>query len=115
MIISPSLITAELLPPIGRSIGNSPPPGIRGAPRMPGDTPTGEFSNGGSGEDYIGINRIFLGYTMTAHKVPRLRGAPTSVARLKDKLRALWRQGRGRSLDRTIEDLAPVLTGWIAY
>src|SRR3546814_5489266 len=61
MIISPSLITAELLPPIGRSIGNSPPPGIRGAPRMPGGTPTGEFSNGGSGEDHFGINS-FMGW-----------------------------------------------------
>jgi len=60
-------------------------------------------------------NRVFLGFTMTAHKVPRLRVAPTSVARLKGKLRAQWRQGRGRSLSRTIEDLAPALTGWIAY
>ena len=25
---------------------------------MPGDTPTAEFSNGGSGEDYFGINTI---------------------------------------------------------
>lgn len=60
-------------------------------------------------------NRTFLGFTLTAHKAPRLRVAPTSVARLKGKLRALWRQGRGRSLGRTLEDLTPVLTGWIAY
>ncbi len=59
--------------------------------------------------------RSFLGYTMTAHRAPRLRVAPKSVARFKAKLRALWRQGRGRSLGRTIEDLAPVLTGWIVY
>ncbi len=59
--------------------------------------------------------RTFLGFTMTAHRAPRLRVAPASVARLKGKLRALWRQGRGRSLGRTIEDLAPILTGWIAY
>ncbi len=59
--------------------------------------------------------RSFLGFTMTAHRAPRLRVAPTSVARFKSKLRALWRQGRGRSLGRTIEDLAPILTGWIAY
>jgi RNA-directed DNA polymerase len=39
-------------------------------------------------------------------RVPRLRVAPKSVARFKGKLRALWRQGRGRSLGRTIEDLA---------
>lgn len=60
-------------------------------------------------------NRVFLGFTMTAHKAPRLRVAPASVARFKGKLRALWRQGRGRSLGRTIEDLAPVLAGWIGY
>jgi RNA-directed DNA polymerase len=59
--------------------------------------------------------RSFLGYTMTAHQTPRLRVAPESVARLKGKLRALWRRGRGRSLGRTVEDLAPVLTGWITY
>lgn len=60
-------------------------------------------------------NRVFLGFTMTAHKTPRLRVASTSVARFKGKLQALWRRGRGCSLGRTIEDLAPVLTGWIAY
>ena len=60
-------------------------------------------------------NRSFLGFTMTAHRAPRLRVAPTSVARFKGKLRALWRQGRGRSFGRTIEDLAPMLAGWIAY
>jgi len=46
--------------------------------------------------------RSFLGLTMTAHRAPRLRVAPTSVARFKSKLRARWRQGRGRSLGRTI-------------
>lgn len=60
-------------------------------------------------------NRTFLGFTMTAHRMPRLRVAPESVARFKGKLRALWRQGRGRSLGRTIEDFAPILAGWIAY
>ncbi len=59
--------------------------------------------------------RTFLGFTMTAHRLPRLRVAPESVARFKGKLRAVWRQGRGRSLGRTIRDLAPILTGWIAY
>ena len=60
-------------------------------------------------------NRTFLGYGLTAHRQPRLRVAPGSVARLKAKLRVMWRQGRGRSLGRTVHDLAPVLTGWIAY
>ena len=59
--------------------------------------------------------RAFLGYTMTAHKQPRLRVAAKSVDRLRDKLRATLRQGRGRSLARTIEDLAPILRGWLQY
>jgi RNA-directed DNA polymerase len=60
-------------------------------------------------------NRTFLGYGLTAHMLPRLRVAPSSVTRFKGKLRAMWRQGRGRSLGRTIHDLAPTLNGWIAY
>ncbi len=37
--------------------------------------------------------RTFLGYTMTAHKAPRLLIARPSVARLRDKLRAAFRAG----------------------
>lgn len=60
--------------------------------------------------------RKFLGYSMTFHKEPRLKVAPESVARLKAKLRDLFRQGRGRNLGRFIqEDLTPVLRGWAAY
>ena len=43
--------------------------------------------------------RTFLGYTMTAHKVPRLLIAHQSVARLRDKLRAAFRAGRGCALE----------------
>ncbi len=59
--------------------------------------------------------RAFLGYTMSAHKVPRLRIAAKSVARLRDKLRAFFRAGRGRAVAATIKDLAPILRGWIAH
>lgn len=59
--------------------------------------------------------RTFLGYTVTAHKEPRLRVAATSVGRLRDKLRDLFRQGRGRSVGRTVESLVPLLRGWIQY
>ncbi len=59
--------------------------------------------------------RVFLGYSMTAHRQPRLRVAASSVCRLRNKLRAAFRRGRGRSLTHTIEDLAPLLRGWIAY
>jgi RNA-directed DNA polymerase len=59
--------------------------------------------------------RTFLGYTVTAHKQPRLRVAAKSVARLRDKLRTTLRQGRGRTLARTVEDLGPILRGWMQY
>jgi RNA-directed DNA polymerase len=59
--------------------------------------------------------RSFLGYTVTAHLQPRLRVAPRSVERLRDKLRAAFREGRGRSIAHTIKDLVPILRGWIAY
>lgn len=59
--------------------------------------------------------RKFLGYTMSAHKAPRLRIAASSVARLKDKLKTAFRAGRGRAPAATVKDLAPILRGWIAY
>jgi len=37
-----------------------------------------------------------------------------SMARFKDRLRELLCVGRGRSLQRTIEDLTPLLRGWFA-
>ena len=60
-------------------------------------------------------NRKFLGYSLTFHKVPRLKVAPASVKRLKAKLRMLFRLGRGRNLQRFIQELAPVLRGWVNY
>jgi len=60
-------------------------------------------------------NRSFLGYTVTAHKEPRLRVAANSVGRLRDKLRDLFRQGRGRFIGRTVEALRPLLRGWMQY
>jgi hypothetical protein len=59
--------------------------------------------------------RKFLGYTVTAHFEPRLRVAPESVKRFRDKVRKLARQGRGRSLRWTIERLEPLIRGWVAY
>ena len=59
--------------------------------------------------------RKFLGYSVTVDRHPRLKVAPQAVKRLKGKLRALFRQGRGRTLARTLTDLGPVLRGWVAY
>lgn len=61
-------------------------------------------------------NRKFLGYSMTSHRKPRLKAAGQSVAKLKDKVRSLWRASRGRNLGSFIrEDLNPVLRGWAGY
>ncbi len=59
--------------------------------------------------------RKFLGHTVTAEYQARLRVSPESVKRLKAKLRPLLRRGRGASLARTCEELAPILRGWTAY
>jgi RNA-directed DNA polymerase len=59
--------------------------------------------------------RKFLGYGLTWHKAPRLRIAPASMKRLEDRIRAVLKGSRGRSLPHTIEELNPVLRGWAAY
>ncbi len=59
--------------------------------------------------------RKFLGYSVTAHKEARLRIAPTSIQRLRERVREHLRRGRGQSLAKTIDNLNPVLRGWITY
>jgi RNA-directed DNA polymerase len=59
--------------------------------------------------------RAFLGFSMTWHKRPRLKVAPCSVMRFKSNLKEAFRRGKGRNLPRFIEELKPVLQGWINY
>jgi len=59
--------------------------------------------------------RVFLGFSMTWHTMPRLKVAPSSVLRFKSKLKEAFRQGRGRNVQRFIEELRPVLQGWGNY
>ena len=59
--------------------------------------------------------RKFLGYSLTWHKTPKLKIAPTSLRRLEDKIREVLQGARGRSLSYTIAELNPVLRGWMAY
>ncbi len=59
--------------------------------------------------------RKFLGYSVTAHREPKLRIAPESVKRFRDKVRELVRKGRGRSVGRTIQELKPLIRGWVSY
>ena len=59
--------------------------------------------------------RKFLGFSMTWHKRPRLKVAPSSVERLKMEIKKAFRQGRGRNLGKFIEELTLTLRGWINY
>lgn len=59
--------------------------------------------------------RKFLGYSFTAHKQSRLKIAPQSVVRLKDKIRSLTTGHSSRSIVKAITALTPVLRGWISY
>jgi len=59
--------------------------------------------------------RKFLGYSMTWHKRPRLKVAPSSLERFRRELKRVFRQGRGRNLGKLIEELTPTLRGWVNY
>jgi len=60
--------------------------------------------------------RKFLGYSVTGNQKPRLKVAEESTRRLRDKVRQIFRRGRGRNLGRFItEDLNPLLRGWANY
>ena len=60
--------------------------------------------------------RKFLGYSLTWHRESRLKVAASSVQRLKEKLREIFRSGRGRNLGKLIEaELTPLLRGWMNY
>jgi RNA-directed DNA polymerase len=59
--------------------------------------------------------RKFLGYSLTWHKAPRLRIAPTSYQRLENRVREVLKGVRGRSLTATISELNPLLRGWMTY
>lgn len=59
--------------------------------------------------------RKFLSYSMSWDVYPRLRVDKNSTQRMRTKLKDLFRQGRGRNLERFIKELRPVLIGWANY
>ena len=60
--------------------------------------------------------RKFLGYSMTSHIQPRLKVARESVQRIREKLKEQFHRGKGRRLDRFIDqELNPILRGWGNY
>jgi RNA-directed DNA polymerase len=59
--------------------------------------------------------RKFLGYSVTSHRLPKLKVSKESVKRFKDKLRQAFHRGRGRNLGVQLHEVAPVLRGWVGY
>ncbi len=57
----------------------------------------------------------FLGYSMTWHMKPRLKVSSVSVKRLKANLKVAFRRGRGRNIHNFIQEIRPLLLGWINY
>jgi RNA-directed DNA polymerase len=60
-------------------------------------------------------NRTFLGYSMTAHREPKLKVSLKAVERLKKRVREIMRLGRGRKLVDVIGELTLLSRGWISY
>ena len=60
-------------------------------------------------------NRAFLGYTVTNHRSPRLKPAPKSVKRAKDRIRQITQQGRGRNIRQVIKEINEFTRGWVGY
>ena len=54
-----------------------------------------------------------LGYSLTWHKAPKLKIAPTSLKRLEGKIREVLKGAQGRSLTKVIAELNPALRGWM--
>lgn len=59
--------------------------------------------------------RQFLGYSVLNGKNALLIVAPEREKRMKAKARPLLRTGRGRSIARTLKELAPKIRGWAGY
>ena len=59
--------------------------------------------------------RKFLGYSFTWHKAARLKIAPSSVDRLKEKIRSLTTGNGSKSVAKAISELTLVLRGWMSY
>jgi RNA-directed DNA polymerase len=59
--------------------------------------------------------RKFLGYTVTNQHSTRLKPAPESVKRAKDRIRQITNRGRGRNIRTVIAEINRFTRGWIGY
>ena len=57
----------------------------------------------------------FLGYTIMRRNGTKVKIAAKAIDRLKDKVREYLKRGKGKSLKKTIDELRPILRGWINY
>lgn len=57
----------------------------------------------------------FLGYSFYGYKYPKLRLAPKSITRLKDKIRSSLKRWRGMNLRKVNKELNQILQGWVVY
>jgi group II intron reverse transcriptase/maturase len=60
-------------------------------------------------------NGTFLGYTVTNNLKPRLKPAPKSVKRAKDRIRQITHKGRGQNIGRVIAEINRFTHGWVGY
>ena len=52
---------------------------------------------------------------MSNHLKPKLKPAPQSVARAKDRIREITHRGRGRNIVQVIKEVNRFLRGWVGY
>jgi RNA-directed DNA polymerase len=60
-------------------------------------------------------NGTFLGDTVTNNLQPRLKPAPKSVKRAKDRIRQITHRGRGWNIRVVIEEINRFTRGWVGY
>lgn len=60
-------------------------------------------------------NAKILGFSFLRGARLKIKVSASSVSRFRQKLKPLWRKGRGRSLKAAIVELNRIITGWTAY
>ncbi|MCP4605335.1 MAG: group II intron reverse transcriptase/maturase [Proteobacteria bacterium] len=58
---------------------------------------------------------VILGYSFSDEPRPKTLVSPKSVKRLKQKLKPVWKRGRGQSVKMTIVTLNRIIIGWASY
>lgn len=62
------------------------------------------------------VNRVFLGYSFMNEQRVRIRVPEKSCNKMREKLKEVFRRGKGRNLGKMIaKDLNPLLKGWMNY